>query len=160
MGGRCNGTVWEKNACMCCSTKQIQHEEFLLFNYPKISPVRLYYFLYNNRTIRTIKFLYFIFWNFCPCVLTLVSSTSVGLVFMGLFWLLFCYFKCNKFAHWFFPSFTYLRFVLPLNWTVSFSRGSTAHIWMLSLPPPRSFSLWQRGLFLSRYLDLHYWNFT
>lgn len=134
------------NACMCCSTKQIQHEEFLLLNYPKISPVRLYYFLYNS-TIRTIKVLYFIFWNFRPCVLTSVWGTSVGVFF-------FCCFKCN--LHRSFPSFTYLRFVLPLNWTVPFSQGSTAPPTLKQFQPMTR--VW--GLLLSRYLDLHYWNFT
>lgn len=61
-----------------------RYEEFLLLNYPKISPVRLYYFLYNNSTVRTIKVLYVLFWNFCPCILTLVSGTSVGVFFVVL----------------------------------------------------------------------------
>lgn len=49
------------NACVCCSTKQVTHEEFSLLNHPKTSPVRLHYFLGSNSTTRTIKGLHFIF---------------------------------------------------------------------------------------------------
>lgn len=95
------------NACVCCSTKQIQHEEFSLLNHPKTSPVTLHYFLGNKSTIRTSKGLHFTFWNFCPPVITLVSGTSVE-AFLKLL-------KCNQFTQRFFPSFTYLRFGLSLS---------------------------------------------
>lgn len=94
------------NACVCCSTKQITHEEFSLLNHPKTSPVRLHYFLGSNSTTRTIKGLHFIFWNFCPPVITLVSDTSVEASF--------CSLNAINLQR-FFPSFTYLKFGLSLS---------------------------------------------
>lgn len=53
--------IMRNNACVCCSTKKVQHEEFSLLNHPKTSLARLPYFLGNNSTTRTIKGLHFIF---------------------------------------------------------------------------------------------------
>lgn len=132
------------NACVCCSTKQIQHEEFSLLNHPKTSPVTLHYFLGNQSTIRTIKGLHFIFWNFCPSVITLVSGTSVE-AFLKLF-------KCNRFTQRFFPSFTYVRFGLSLSCT-----------FLLRFNCPQLVSAYDKSLgsvIKHKNKDLHDWNLT
>lgn len=42
-----------KNACMCCSTKQIQHEDLSLLSYPKIYSTDCTNFDTKHSTIKT-----------------------------------------------------------------------------------------------------------
>lgn len=78
------------NACVCCSTKQITHEEFSLLNHPKTSPVRLHYFLGSNSTTRTIKRSAFYFLK--------LLSACYNVSLRHKCWGFFLFFKCNQFT--------------------------------------------------------------